>query len=384
MERTSKVLISGGLGFIGLHVAEALVRNGTSVVLMDNLSAQIHGALPSVRAAVLSSPLVRIVRGDVRARRDWCAAINDADCVVHLAAETGTAQSMYEIDQYSSVNVGGTALLFDILANHRHQVRKVVVASSRSVYGEGAYDCSRCGRVFPEMRSESDLQMHLWDPRCPCCGDVIESVPTPENARTRPASIYAATKFAQEDLARIAGAALGIPTVILRFQNVYGEGQSLRNPYTGILSIFSNRIRQHKPVYLFEDGQESRDFVHVTDVAEAVSLSVCSSNADGLILNVGSGDRTSVEVIARILKNHLKDSSEPIVSGQYRIGDIRHCSSDLSRIRTVLGFEPKVSLDDGLRQFVGWVLTQPLEQDGLDNANRELEQRGLMSQAAQC
>jgi dTDP-L-rhamnose 4-epimerase len=349
---------------------------------MDNLSAQVHGAVPACNSVVLADPLVTVIRGDVRKRRDWLHALKDIHCVIHLAAETGTAQSMYQVDLYTSVNVGSTAMLFDILGNESHSVEKVILASSRSVYGEGAYDCGKCGRMYPAARLESELRARRWDPRCSTCGGALISAPTPENAVIRPASIYAATKFAQEELTRIAGAALGIRTVVLRFQNVYGEGQSLKNPYTGILSIFSNRIRQNKPIHLFEDGQESRDFVHVTDVARAVCAAVFRCSADGMILNIGSGEKTTVEQIARTLKKCFGDETDPVVSGQYRLGDIRHCYADLSKARLALDFEPAVELETGLDQFVRWVKRQPIEQDGLDSANRLLEVRGLMSQAA--
>jgi dTDP-L-rhamnose 4-epimerase len=380
-----KILVTGGYGFIGLQVTAQLLDEGLSVRLMDNLSSQIHGAIPNLHdISALRDPRVEVMRGDVRSRRDWLTAIGGVATVVHLAAETGTAQSMYEIEHYTHSNVGGTALLLDLLANHPHKVKKIVLASSRSVYGEGAYNCAACGRVYPNARTEADLSAEKWQPLCPTCGCTLHCVPTPEDARTNPASIYAVTKFAQEELVRIAGAALGIASVIFRFQNVYGERQSLKNPYTGILSIFSNRIRQRKPIYLFEDGQESRDFVHVSDVARAACLGILNSGADGMTLNVGSGRPTSVNTIARLLKDFLGDRTEPIVSGQYRIGDIRHCYADLTNIREALGFEPTVTLENGLERFVRWVRTQPIEQDGLDRANKELIDRGLMPASAVC
>ena len=249
------------------------------------------------------------MRGDVCQRQDWVLALRDVASVVHLAAETGTGQSMYRIGDYTSTNVLGTALLLDVLANDRHEVTKLVLASSRSVYGEGAYQCARCGLVYPPMRSLESLQAGQWEPPCPCCCGPIHPVATPETARTSPASVYAATKLAQEDLVRIAANALGIPFLIFRLQNVYGEGQSLNNPYTGILSIFSNRIRQGKEIVLFEDGQESRDFVHVSDVAEAMALGLTSDGGDGLTMNVGSGVQVSVDTIARSLKRQFNDSS---------------------------------------------------------------------------
>jgi dTDP-L-rhamnose 4-epimerase len=379
-----KVLITGGLGFIGLALARTLVRRGMTVRLLDNLSPQIHGMDPQLElGALLEKHDVEVMRGDVCERRDWVVALRDVSSVVHLAAETGTGQSMYRIADYTSTNVMGTALLLDVLTNDPHEVKKLVLASSRSVYGEGAYLCALCGPVYPPMRSLGGLQASQWEPRCPICGGAIQPVATPETARTSPASVYAATKLAQEDLVRIVANALGIPFLILRLQNVYGEGQSLNNPYTGILSIFSNRIRQGKEIVLFEDGQESRDFVHVSDVAEAMTLGLTSDGGDGLTVNVGTGVQVSVQMIAQSLKHQFRDSSTPVVvSGQYRLGDIRHNYADMSAIRKFLAFSPKVPLEEGIARFVRWVKTQPIVQngteDGLDRANRELIERGLM------
>ena len=250
--KEDKILISGGLGFIGMEVAKLLVKKGRRVLLFDNLSPQIHGAVPNLSTlSLLRSANVEVVRGDVCRPDGWEAVLADVGCVVHLAAETGTAQSMYEISRYTETNVGGTASLLNYLANHKHNVDKIILASSRSVYGEGAYLCAVCGPVFPSMRSEEMFRCKQWQPECPTCKGVITVTATREDAKTAPASIYAATKLAQEDLVRIAGKAIGIPTVIFRFQNVYGEGQSLKNPYTGILSIFSNQLRCGKTVNLY-------------------------------------------------------------------------------------------------------------------------------------
>jgi dTDP-L-rhamnose 4-epimerase len=285
---------------------------------------------------------------------------------------------MYEISRYTDTNVGGTASLLDYLANHKHNVAKIILASSRSVYGEGAYLCARCGLVYPAMRTEEMYHSRRWQPECPTCKGVITATATREEAKTSPASIYAATKLAQEDLVRIAGKALGIPNVIFRFQNVYGEGQSLKNPYTGILSIFSNQLRCGKTVNLYEDGQESRDFVHVSDVARAVFLGASCEGADGNTLNVGSGQATTVEQVAFMLKERFASKSETVVSGQYRLGDIRHGFADITAIRKELGFVPEISLEQGLDRFVVWVRNQPVEPDRLDTATKELVSRGLM------
>ena len=378
-----KTLITGGLGFIGLEVAKLLVEQNRRVLLFDNLSTQIHGALPDFSARTfLKQPEVEVLRADVREPDAWAKALKDARHVIHLAAETGTAQSMYEIHRYVDTNVGGTSLLLDYLSNHPNGVKKIILASSRSVYGEGAYLCDTCGMVYPPARSELMYRTSHWNPSCPICSGTIESIATPEDAKTAPASIYAATKLAQEDLVRIAGRALGVSTVTFRFQNVYGEGQSLRNPYTGILSIFSNQLRQGKAINLYEDGEESRDFVHVSDVARAVVEGLVTDGADGLTLNVGSGKPTSVKQIALLLRERLGGTMSPLVSGQYRLGDIRHGYADLTAVRTRLGFVPEVSLEDGLDRFVTWVRTQPVEPDGLFAATEELVSRGLMAENA--
>jgi dTDP-L-rhamnose 4-epimerase len=377
---TDAILVSGGLGFIGLEVARYLVEQGHSVVLFDSLSPQVHGAIPDLAAVpVLRHRNVEVFRGDVSRPGDWALALERVDAVIHLAAETGTAQSMYEISRYTETNVGGTAALLNHLANHKHCVRKIILASSRSVYGEGAYRCRSCGLVYPPARSEEMFRSAEWQPRCPICKLPVDAAATPETAQPAPASIYAATKLAQEDLVRVAAKALGIPAVIYRFQNVFGEGQSLKNPYTGILSIFSNQLRMGNTIHLYEDGQESRDFVHVSDIARAVWLGLASDGGDGATLNVGSGQPTSVEQIALLLQERLGAKTPPVISGQYRAGDVRHGYADLKAIRACLQFAPEVSLEAGLTRFVEWVKAQPVEPNLLDKANAELVAHGLMA-----
>jgi len=373
------VLITGGLGFIGVNLAKELAGHAWDVRLFDNLSPQIHGMLPHIDADILSSPQVEVVRGDVRDGDALKTALRGVDSIVHLAAETGTAQSMYQIAHYNHVNSQATASLMDLLANEPHSVKKLVLASSRSVYGEGAYRCQEHGLVFPDARSVADLQSHRWDLRCSVCSKLVRPVPTPESAVQNPASIYAATKLAQEHLVRIAGGALNIPTVVLRLQNVFGAGQSLNNPYTGILSIFSTRIRRGMTLPIFEDGLESRDFVHVEDVCWAFRLALESDSPDGKVLNVGSGKPVSVMQVAELLVDMLGGSVRPAVTGQYRLGDIRHCYADLTQVSDALGYSPKVDINEGLRRFADWVLTQPLPEDGLDRANEELKKNGMMA-----
>lgn len=370
-------LITGGLGFIGLNVTRDLIHYGWNVTLLDNLSPQIHGEVPCIGDPVLESPRVEVLRGDVRDAALLKTALLRADAVIHLAAETGTAQSMYQVAHYNAVNSQATALLMDILANEPHSIRKIVLASSRAIYGEGAYRCGEHGAVFPYPRTLKEFQAGLWDPRCPLCQNAIHVIPTAESAPPRPASIYAATKLAQEDLVRISGAALNIDTVVLRLQNVYGAGQSLHNPYTGLLSIFSTRIRRGMSLPVFEDGRESRDFVHVKDVARAFRLALASDAVNGTIVNIGAGKPTSIMEIANLLNDMLQGKIRPEVTGQYRLGDIRHCYADLTQAHNLLGYSPEISMEKGLEQFVDWVLSQPLPDDGQDKANEELRKHRM-------
>lgn len=374
----SKVLITGGLGFIGLELSKQLLASGFQVMVLDNLSPQIHGVLPTVDLSGVAGPDFRVHRGDARNPLDFGSLLEQVDYLVHLAAETGTAQSMYEISRYNGVNSQATAEILDWLMNHKHKVKKVVLSSSRSIYGEGAYRCSCCGVVTPASRSAEALAAHRWEPVCPGCGAALELISTPESARPQPASIYAATKLAQEELVRIACGAAGLPYAILRFQNVYGPGQSLNNPYTGILSIFSTRIRRGLHLPIFEDGLESRDFVHVSDIANAIKLCLTTPTAEGCTLNVGSGIPTSVQCVAEMLVKTFKGHSQTELTAQYRLGDIRHCYADLGAIQRLTGFTPKVSLEEGLAGFVDWVSCQPLAEDRLDQANKMLLDRGLM------
>lgn len=374
-----RLLITGGAGFIGMHLARMALESGHEVRILDNLSPQVHGDGAGYRGPASAE----FIRGDVTVAADLKRAIDRIETVIHLAAETGTGQSMYEVDRYYHVNVQGTAKLFDLLANNDHCVRNILLASSRSVYGEGAYVCCNCEpagrRCFPPARTPEQLAAHDWNPRCPECGAELAPVATREDDPVAPASIYAATKLAQEQLVRVACGALGIPHMVLRFQNVFGEGQSLANPYTGILSIFSTRIRLEQSLPIFEDGEETRDFVHVEDVATALLRCIERPAGSGATLNVGSGQGTSVMSVAQMLQRLMGSSIEPHVTGQYRIGDIRHNFADVSELEKVTGFRPTISVEEGLRRFSEWVQEQPVPEDLLDRANAELKARKLMA-----
>jgi dTDP-L-rhamnose 4-epimerase len=337
------ILITGGAGFIGTHLTRLALSDRHRVRILDNLSRQIHGD----GASFVPAPGSEFVYGDVNDRSDLERALAGVDTVVHLAAETGTGQSMYEIERYYRVNVQGTALLFDILTNSEHSVRSFILASSRSVYGEGAYVCRNCdaagARRFPSARTATQLAAHQWTSPCPVCDGPIDPTATREDDPVAPASIYAATKLAQEELVRVACSSLGILYTILRFQNVFGEGQSLSNPYTGILHCIETPTQE------------------------------------GVTLNVGSGTPASIMSIAQLLRRSMNSDIEPHVTGQYRVGDIRHNFADISRLESVIGFKPNIPLEAGLKRFAQWVATQPLAQDLLDKANAELKARKLMA-----
>lgn len=367
-----KVLITGGMGFIGGKLARRLIADGHDVSIVDNLSEQIHGA----------DPVPDVPEGaefhhfDVRDLADRPDLIEGSDAVFHLAAETGTAQSMYEVRRYVDVNEGGTAALLEGIAKCEKRPRRIVLSSSRSVYGEGAYRDAGGTLVQPAPRTREDMNAGRWEPR-DASGHDLEAIATPESLPFAPGSIYAATKASQELLLRAAGEALGIDAIILRFQNVYGEGQSLQNPYTGIISIFFNRARQGKGLPIYEDGRETRDFVHVDDVVDALVASLDPGVPTGTVCNVGAGVATPVLTLADELSRAAGLSPEITVTGQFRVGDIRHNFADISAARRHLGFEPKVDLATGLSRFCKWAAGQPEYEDRLDAATEELRRKGL-------
>lgn len=371
------ILITGGAGFIGSHLAERLAADGHRVTVLDSLSPQIHG--PDCPLVAKVRACATLVQGDVRERDDWLKVLDGQEAIVHYAAETGTGQSMYEIDRYVDVNVRGTGLMLDLLANRPHQVRKLVVASSRSIYGEGKAQCPSCGPVYPRERADADMRRGDFAVKCPQCGADTALCGTDEGSRLHPSSIYGITKLTQEQLVLTAGRSLGIPATALRYQNVYGPGQSLSNPYTGILSIFSTRIRNGNGINVFEDGLESRDFVYIDDVVEATRLALLSPAADHQVFNVGAGVATDVITVARTLRDAYGIEVPIEVSGNYRLGDIRHNVADLALIREKLGFEPKVDFTEGVRRFTAWVLQQAKAEDTYQRSIDEMRARGLFN-----
>ncbi|WP_373503571.1 NAD-dependent epimerase/dehydratase family protein [Aestuariivirga sp.] len=376
------VLVTGGAGFIGSHLVPQLLAAGHEVRVLDTLSPQIHGAVPANLDWLAGNVRIDFQRGSVASAEDMARALDGVQAVVHLASETGTGQSMYEIDRYTRENVLGTAVLMQQLVNSKgHGVERVLLSSSRSVYGEGSYvrASQKDGpRLTPPSRSAAMLKARQWEPVCPETGEQLVAVPTREDDRTAPSSVYAATKLMQEDLVRITCDSLGLGHAILRLQNVYGEGQSLNNPYTGILSVFSTRIRRGLVLPIFEDGAESRDFVHVSDVARAFVTALSTPEPVNSVINVGSGTASPVIEVARGLSRAFGAEPQVEVTGQYRLGDIRHNFADVERLSSLLGIAPQVSLDDGLGRFARWVATQPLPEDKLAQANDELKRRNMM------
>ena len=372
MPRFDHVLITGGAGFIGSHVADELLARGCKVRVLDVLSPQVHGP-ERTRPEYLAED-VELVVGDVRDGEVLSRALRDVDAVVHLAAAVGVGQSMYRVEEYVAVNDVGTAVLLECLA--RHPVGKLVVASSMSVYGEGLYR-TRSGRLVDDaQRSIARLRAGKWEPE-DANEEPLIPIPTPETKKPALESVYALSKYDQERLCLILGRAYRIPTVALRFFNVYGPRQALSNPYTGVLAIFASRLLNDQPPLIYEDGQQRRDFVSVHDVARATVLALESADADGKVFNIGSGKaRTVHEVAERVAAAMNKQHIRPIVTGRYRMGDVRHCFADIEAARKILGYEPRVDLDEGLTELVGW-LEGRVANDGVELAHQELLARGL-------
>ncbi|WP_091231786.1 NAD(P)-dependent oxidoreductase [Microbacterium sp. 3J1] len=373
------VLITGGAGFIGTRLAARFAKDGHRVTVLDALIPQVHGEDPATTSPLLRSldGIASVIEGTVTSVDDLRRALEGATIVVHLAAETGTGQSMYEIDRYVEANVGGTAKLLDLLANETNTVRRVVIASSRSIYGEGSYRTDDGRLVYPSHRKDADMAAGDFDVHHPGEG-ALTLVPTDENAKLHPSSVYGITKQMQESLVMTVAPTIGKEGVSVRYQNVYGPGQSLKNPYTGILSIFSTLIRQGKDINIFEDGEESRDFVYIDDVVEATYLASTDERAAGETFNVGSGVATTVNEVVAALFEAFGREVPTRISGNYRLGDIRHNVADTAHLEEVLGFRPATDFREGVASFVEWVLTEPVEEDGYQRSLDEMSKRNLL------
>lgn len=366
-----RTLVTGGAGFIGTHLVRELVRRGDHVVVLDSLEEQVHGgADPDLPGAV------ELIVGDVGDRVAADRALAGADRVVHLAAAVGVGQSMYEIARYTERNTMQTAIFLEQLVAQRPMPARLVVASSMSIYGEGEYECPEHGRMAPAPRAEEQLLARQWELACPSCGAELAPVGTGEDKALIPTSIYAITKRDHEELCLVTGAAYGIPVVALRFFNAYGPGQALSNPYTGVAAIFASRLLNGRPPIVFEDGRQSRDFIHVSDIVRAIMLALESEPATGHAINLGTGRPSTVLQIAQALSAGLESDIDPIRNGQYRAGDIRHCVADPGRARELLGFEATTTLEDGMRDLLEWLAGQEAV-DRVEDATSALAVRGL-------
>ena len=347
-----KILITGGAGFIGSHTTDLLLENGYHVRILDNLDQQIHGEKRTLPSYIDSR--TEIFLGDVRNRQNLIDSLDDIDGVFHFAAQTGVGQSMYDIHNYCDVNINGTAMLIDVLANTKNKVKKLILSSSRAVYGEGSYVCKNCGILFPEMRCRNQFENKLWTIICQNCFQDLIPTATKENRPLKPISIYAITKKVQEELVQNFSSIYFIPSVILRYFNVYGSRQAINNPYTGIGAIFSNRAMSNNDIHIYEDGNPGRDFVNVKDVVRANLLALENPAAENGIFNIGSGVRLTILDLAKKIIEKTGSSSQLKLTGQYRIGDIRDCYADLTKSREILGYEPQISFEEGVADLISW------------------------------
>ena len=372
------ILITGGAGFIGSNLTVKLVSKGYNITILDNLSKQIHAENQDSALYNSIKDKATFILGDVCNKSDWEKALKGQDAVIHLAAETGTGQSMYEITRYNEVNIIGTAHLLNILANEEHTIGKIIIASSRSIYGEGKYLCDNHGITYPNERKDADMAKGNFNPICDKCDKKLILKATDEDSKIHPSSIYGITKQQQEQMILLTGKTLQIPAVALRYQNVYGPGQSLANPYTGILSIFSTRLLNGNDIDIYEDGEESRDFVFIDDVVDATVLALEKKEANHQVFNVGSGIATTVSMVANTLKKLHMSNVNINISGKYRLGDIRHNYADLSKIENALGFSSKLNFKAGITEFVKWVKTQEIMDDKYKNSLKELKLKGII------
>jgi dTDP-L-rhamnose 4-epimerase len=372
--KEKKVLITGGAGFVGSHTADALVKEGHSVRILDNLTEQVH---TSGAPAYLSRD-AEFFEADVRDLEALCSAVRGVDVIYHLAAAVGVGQSMYRIADYTSVNNLGTANLLQAILETRSYPEKIIVASSMSIYGEGKYCCSNCGEVRTNTRSLEQMKGKRWEMACPHCGTSLIAAATDESKPLHCSSIYALSKKDQEEMTLIFGRTYGIPVVALRYFNIYGPRQSLSNPYTGVAAIFASRLMNGNPPVVFEDGRQMRDFVNVRDIVQANLLAMNASAADGRAVNVGSGRPVTVLEIATELARGLGVNVPLAITGKYRAGDIRHCFADISASKQFLGYQPRVQLKDGLQELAQWLKLQDAR-DHMEEAMERLSVHGLVA-----
>jgi dTDP-L-rhamnose 4-epimerase len=366
------ILVTGGAGFVGSHLVDALLAAGHNVRVFDNLTPQVHGdGVPDY----LSSE-AEFMGGEMQDAAAVHRALDGVEVVFHMAAAVGVGQSMYEISHYMGSNTQGTAVLLQELLTRRSKVEKLIVASSMSIYGEGKYLCARCGEMAPQLRSNDQLRTKDWEMPCPGCGEILTPIPTDESKPLQCSSIYALSKKDQEEMTLLFGRTYGLPVVALRFFNIYGDRQALSNPYTGVAAIFASRLLNGKPPLVFEDGKQMRDFVSVKDIVRANILAMERSGGDGMALNIGSGEPVSIREVAAALIEALGSGIFPELTGKYRAGDIRHCFADISAAKKHLGYEPQVRFADGIRDLVGWLRLQQPEDRAVE-AVAQLSNFGL-------
>ncbi|MFH1722168.1 MAG: SDR family NAD(P)-dependent oxidoreductase [Candidatus Altiarchaeota archaeon] len=372
---SKKILVTGGAGFIGSYLVDALVEKGHDVVILDLLEPQVHGERQKTPEYLNTKADFK--KGDVRLKENLKDVIENADVIFHEAAQVGVGQSMYEITKYVDHNSLGTATLLEILVDEEHDVKKLVVASSMSIYGEGAYRCEGCEEVYPKLRPSKQLQKRDWEMHCPICENPVSPAPTNEDKPLYPTSIYAVTKRDQEEMCLSVGFAYGIPTVALRYFNVYGPRQSLSNPYTGVAAIFSSRIKNDHDLVVYEDGDQSRDFINIKDIVTSNLLVMESSKADYESFNVGTGRPTTINELGEtLIRLYNKPNLKIGYENKFRSGDIRHCVADISKIKSI-GFKPSVSVEQGLSELVSWG-EQVESVDKVENAAQELREKGLV------
>ena len=366
------ILITGGAGFVGSHLADALLAAGHNVRIFDNLTGQVHlHGIPEYLAED-----AEFIQGDVRDSAAVRRALSGIHVVFHMAAAVGVGQSMYEIERYMGSNTQGTAVLLQQLLDNKSRVEKLVLASSMSIYGEGKYLCAQCGSVAPQLRSVEQLRLKQWEPNCPACNEPLTPVPTDESKPLQCSSIYALSKKDQEEMCLLFSRTYALPTVALRYFNIYGTRQALSNPYTGVAAIFASRFMNGNPPLIFEDGEQLRDFVSVEDVVRANLLAMESSQADGMALNIGSGEPISIRDVAAELACAMESDIAAELTQKYRAGDVRHCFADISAARKFLGYEPQVRFADGLKDLVEWLCSQQ-SQDRAAEAVAQLSEFGL-------
>jgi len=369
-----KVLVTGGAGFIGSYIVDKLIKEGHEVRILDNLEPQVHetGDTPDYL-----NQEAEFIKGDVNNYEQFRDSLKDIDIVFHKASMVGVGQSQYQISKYVQTNMIGTANLLDILVNTDHDIKKVIVAASMSSYGEGSYECPSCGIQNPPLRTEEQMKAKQWELKCPCCSAIMKPVPTKEDKMLDSNSIYAVSKKVQEEMCIMIGKTYGIPTVSLRYFNVYGPRQSLSNPYTGVAAIFMSRIKNNNPPLIFEDGLQTRDFISVHDIADVNLLSMNSNAADYEMFNVGCGKQITISGVAETIAKLCNKDIKPEITNKYRKGDVRHCYADITKIKGKLDFSPKVSFEAGMKELIGWSDTVEAD-DKVDLATKELREKGLL------